>query len=102
MRRKDIGRELERSFAGMATQAVERGYLLAAREETIKSVIGDMPDEHRRLLVSFEKGEPDWALLGIEHVADLPAIKWRQMNLDKLNRPAREKLVDDLKRALGL
>ena len=102
VRRKDIGRDLERGFAGMARQPVELDSLLAAREETIETVIGGMPDEHRRLLVSFEKGEPDWSVLGIEHVADLPAIKWRRMNLDKMNRSAREKLVDDLKRALGL
>src|SRR3546814_6527165 len=42
--------------------------------------------EHRRFLASFEQGEPDWALLGIGHAADLPAVSWRQQNLDKLDR----------------
>ncbi len=100
-RRKDISREYERGFAGMTNQPVELDELLAAREATIEAVIGSMPDDHRQFLVSFERGEPDWPLLGLDHVADLPAVRWRQLNLDKLDNEARSKLVDDLKRSLG-
>ena len=100
-RRKDISHEYQRGFAGMTDQPVALDELLAAREATIEAVIGGMPDDHRRFLVSFERGEPDWPLLGLDHVADLPAVRWRQLNLDKLDDAARMKLVDDLKRSLG-
>lgn len=101
-RRKDITREFERGFAGMTERPVELDELLAAREATIETMIGKMPDEHRRFLASFEQGVPDWVLLGIGHAADLPAVRWRQQNLDKLDDGARARLVDDLKRTLGL
>lgn len=101
-RRKDIAREFERGFAGMTDRPVELGELLAAREATIEAVVGKMPDEHRRFLVSFEQGEPDWALLGVDHAAELPAVRWRQQNLDKLDDAMRARLVDNLKRTLGL
>jgi hypothetical protein len=55
-----------------------------------------MPDDHRRFLITFEQGEPDWPLLGLDHVPELPAIRWRQLNLDKLDQTARTKLVNDL------
>lgn len=87
-RRKDISREFERGFAGMTDRPVALDELLAAREATIEGAIGNMPDDHRQFLVGFERGEPDWSLLGLPHVADLPA--------------ARSRLVDNLKEVLGL
>jgi len=102
VRRKDISREYERGFAGMTREPVALEELLAAREATIETAIGNMPDEHRRFLVSFERGEPDWQLLGLENAATLPAVRWRQQNLDTLSDRARANLVEKLKRSLGL
>lgn len=60
-----------------------------------------MPDEHRRFLMSFERGEPDWKLLGLPHVADLPAVRWRQKNLDNLAANQRDALVASLEKVLS-
>ena len=43
-----------------------------------------MPDEHRHFLLSFKRGEPDWALLDVPGVDELPAVRWRMMNLDRM------------------
>jgi hypothetical protein len=101
-RRKDIPREFERGFAGMTDRPLALEELLAAREATIEAVVGNMPAEHRQFLIGFERGEPDWSLLGLPHVADLPAVRWRQMNLDKLAGKARSRLVDNLREVLGV
>jgi len=37
----------------------------------IAKIIGAMPGEHRRFLMSFKRGEPDWTLLDIPAAADL-------------------------------
>lgn len=100
-RRKDIADLFARTFQGMTEEAVELAELLEAREALIKAIVGDMPEGHRRFLVSFERGEPDWTLLGIDHVPTLPAVLWRQRNLDSLSVPARAELVARLERALG-
>ncbi|MEP5436811.1 MAG: nucleotidyl transferase AbiEii/AbiGii toxin family protein, partial [Paracoccaceae bacterium] len=100
--RKDIAREFERAFAGMTDVPVALDDLLAAREAIISAVVGEMPGEHRRFLISFERGEPEWNLLGLDHVPDLPAVRWRQLNLDKLGGKARAELVNNLHRKLGV
>ena len=51
------------------------------------------PRGHRRFLLSFKRGEPDWSLLRIPGVSELPAVRWRQQNLDKLTRDERIRLV---------
>ena len=60
-----------------------------------------MPAEHRKFLISFERGQPDWALLELPSAADLPAVKWRQLNLDKLSPEKRAALAVELQNALG-
>jgi hypothetical protein len=59
-----------------------------------------MPDLHRQFLISFERGEPDWPLLGVPGAAELPAVKWRQQNLDKLTKGKRAELVAALEKVL--
>ena len=59
--------------------------LVRAREELVADAVGRMPDAHRRFLLSFEKGEPDWALLDVSNVDRLPAVRWRMANLARLD-----------------
>ena len=99
---KDIAQEFERTFQGMTTDPVELNGLLAARTELVATIVGQMPDKHRRFLISFEKGVPDWVLLGLRKIEKLPAVKWRQKNLDSITRNKRMELVTQLERVLGL
>jgi len=97
---KDIAQEFARGFVGMTADPVDLDELIRAREELVAQIVGDMPDDHRAFLLSFERGEPEWALLGVDLVPDLPAIRWRQQNLDKLSDEDRGKLVAQLEAVL--
>jgi predicted nucleotidyltransferase component of viral defense system len=101
VRRKDIAAEFERGFIGMTRQPVELDDLLAAREALISAIVGSMPDAHRRFLLAFERGEPDWSTVGLEAAADLPAVRWRQRNLDSLSAEKRGTLVKQLEEILA-
>lgn len=100
VRRKDISREFERGFQGMTDEPVSLDELLAARETLVETIVGRMPDAEKRFLVSFERGKPDWSLLGLPAAAELPAVRWRQQNLDKLSVGARAELVAGLEEVL--
>lgn len=98
---KNIEPAFKHGFAGMTRDAVELADLLAARATLIKSIVGDMPADHRKFLISFERGEPDWDLLGVPNAAELPAVRWRQQNLDKLSPKKRAVLVARLEEVLA-
>ena len=98
--RKELAEEFVRGFAGMTDEPVSLEELLEVREALIADIVGKMPEVHRRFLVSFEKGQPEWELLGLPAVADLPAVKWRQQNLDTLSDAQRAALVENLERLL--
>lgn len=88
-------------FLGMTRDPVELADLLAARDALIKSIVGDMSSDHREFLVSFERGKPNWDLLGLPNASDLPAVRWRQQNLDKLTTEKRALLVARLEEVLS-
>lgn len=88
-------------FSGMTRDPVELADLLAARVALIEAIVGGMSKEHREFLVSFERGKPNWSLLGLPNAANLPAVRWRQQNLDKLPANKRALLVARLEEVLS-
>jgi Nucleotidyl transferase AbiEii toxin, Type IV TA system len=98
--RKSLSEEFVRGFQGMTAEPASLDGLLAARESLIDIVVGQMPQEHRSFLVSFERGQPGWQLLQIPSAPDLPAIRWRQQNLDKMAPAARAQIVSRLEAVL--
>lgn len=100
-KRKNIEEEFRHGFAGMTAEPVPMEALLQAREDLIDSIVGGMPDTHRRFLISFERGEPDWKALSIAGAEKLPAVLWRQQNLDSLSADQRTKLFSQLENVLA-
>jgi predicted nucleotidyltransferase component of viral defense system len=100
--RLDIALEFTRGFAGMTDDPVTLEDLLQTREEFIAELVGRMSMEHRRFLVSFEKGEPEWGLLDVSGAEKLPAVQWRHQNLAKIDPTKRQQLVLDLRKALAM
>ncbi len=84
----------------MVDAPVTLDQLIAVREALINEIVGNMPDEHRRFLVSFERGDPDWSLLEVAGVSELPAVKWRLQNLEQANPEKRASLLAALERTL--
>ena len=98
--RKTLAEEFARGFVGMTQEPVALADLEAAREAIIAAIIADMPDVHRHFLLGFKRGEPNWELLGIPDAQHLPAVLWKQRNLDRLSANKRRELTDALERVL--
>jgi hypothetical protein len=98
--RKPLADEYMRGFIGMTREPVPLGELEAAREAIIDIMVAQMPRLHRAFLLGFKRGAPDWDLLGVPAAAQLPAVQWKQLNLDRLSPSKRRDLIDALERVL--
>lgn len=98
---RDLNGEYAKGFVGMTDEEVSLAELSDVRDRLVADVVGKMPKAHREFLVSFERGAPDWSLLSLHNVQDLPAVKWRQLNLDKLDAAKRAELVRQLEDVLA-
>jgi len=101
VRPKPLSKEFVQAFEGMTTEPVTVKQLNEAREALVAELLDKMPDAHREFLISFKEGQPKWELLGVPGAKDLPAVRWKQQNLDKLDPARRADLVKKLRKVLG-
>lgn len=80
----DIRHDYEQNFVGMTTDPVDVDALLAARGRMIEELHGGLDSNERAFLISLVKALPDWSLLDIPHIEQLPAIQWKLQNLRRL------------------
>lgn len=98
--RRDLALKYAQEFEGMTVEPISLKDLEETREAMIETVLGGMPNEHRQFLVSFKRGEPDWNLLGLPDVAQLPAVRFRQEKLAALSPEARAEQLAKLEEVL--
>jgi hypothetical protein len=96
----NIESAFKHGFSGMTRDPVELVDLLNARTALIADIIGGMSKDHRKFLISFERGDPDWKLLGLPKAPELPAVRWRRDNLNKVSAEKRTLLVARLEEVL--
>lgn len=98
--RKPLAEEFKRGLIGMTQEPIELAALEETREAIVAQMVDCMPEEHRKFLIGFKAGDPDWQLLDIPHAKDLPAVLWKQQNLNALPTAKRLNLVRILEDAL--
>jgi hypothetical protein len=74
---RDIRQEFEHNFAGMTADPVDLDELLAARERMTRELQQGLNADERRFLLSLVAAEPDWTLLGLPHLTQLPGPRWK-------------------------
>ncbi len=81
-------------FEGMTLEPIQ----LSALHETQKRLISELPRtlsaSHREFLLSIVRADPDWGLMPFRHLAELPALKWKLLNLEKLRSRNRKRFDD--------
>jgi len=89
---RDISGDYEGSFRGMTAEPVALDALLAARERLITELQAGLDAAEKAFLLSIASNEPDWTLLPIGHLAQLPGIRWKLANLERLAKVNPKKL----------
>jgi hypothetical protein len=74
----------ERTFKGMTADPVALPELLATREQLIHQLHESLDKNERRFLLSLVQNTPDWDLLGLAHLKELPGLRWKLRNLSQL------------------
>jgi len=87
---RDIQMDYERNFIGMTSQPTELAELLETRDRMINELHTGLDADERRFLLSLVRAQPEWELLGIPHVSELPAVRWKLQNLSRLQRERAE------------
>jgi hypothetical protein len=60
-----------------------------------------MPQE-KQFFVSVKEGYPQWELLGLEGIENLPAVKWKLLNIAKMSNAKHQEVVKKFRDHLGV
>ena len=99
---KDISAIYAGEFANMAETDVPLEELEAVRERLVALIHHGLTENEKAFLLSFKNREPDWPLLELSGVSELPAIKWKQINLAKMPDEKHKQALEKLKEVLGV
>jgi predicted nucleotidyltransferase component of viral defense system len=83
-RLKDIRRTFETEFVRMTVRETSLEMLLATREQLVAEIRSRLDETSKVFLRSFHTLTPDWNLIRSPTLRHLPAIRWKLMNLERL------------------
>jgi hypothetical protein len=69
----------------MTTIPITLDDLIATRERLIADVGARLDANAQRFLTTLHDGEPDFEAIGLPQAAELPAVRWKLLNLKKLS-----------------
>jgi hypothetical protein len=103
-RLKDIRQAFEREFVGMTVSETSLDMLLATREQLVGEIRSRLDETSKLFLKSFHSLKPDWNFISALSIRNLPAIRWKLMNLERLQTENSEKyqaMLQELDAALS-
>jgi hypothetical protein len=101
---RDITPDYERTFVGMTAEPVELTELLSARDRLVAELPQTLDANERQFLLSLVSNAPEWPLLDLAHLEQLPAVRWKLRNLEQLAKTSPKKFAEQaeaLKRVLS-
>jgi hypothetical protein len=74
----------ENQFRGMTTIPFTYDDFEATRKQLNVEIHKSLTDHEKKFLGSFKSGEPEWGLIPIDNLQNLPAVKWKLQNIRSL------------------
>lgn len=84
-------------FKGMTNIAFDYADFVKTREVLIEEINSNLNGDDKKFLLSFFDGKPNWNLFRESNAQKLPAIKWKLINLNKLDSAKKTAQIESLK-----
>ena len=100
----DLDQPYAREFEGMTKEAVDLEELIATRDRLIGDIHSRMDEGAKRFLRTLHDGAPDFGAICRPQAAELPAVRWKLINVNKLkaNDPKKHATQgEELEKLLG-
>jgi predicted nucleotidyltransferase component of viral defense system len=97
----DLKSIYEGEFVNMTEKTVPLALLLEARDELIQTIQKDLSSDEKAFLISVKKGSPDFSLLPFDDLSEFPALKWKLININKMDKSKHKIMLDKLSRVLN-
>lgn len=100
--RLDRRQAFEDEFIGMTNIDISYEALEETREALIIAVNQTLNKEDKEFLLSVKNGKPNWEKLGLPHVEHFPGIKWKLLNISRMEKEKHRIAIEKLERVLHI
>ena len=76
--------------------------VVAVRDRLIESINESMAENEKKFLLSIKQLKPDWNLMPVAGIEQLPAIQWKLFNIRKMKKEKHAVSLQKLRAALGI
>ena len=100
----DLDQPYAREFEGMTKGAVDLAELVSTRDRLIGDIQSRLDESAKRFLRTLHEGDPDFDAIDRPQAAELPAVRWKLINVNKLKAENPEKHAvqgEELEKLLG-
>ncbi|WP_290847757.1 nucleotidyl transferase AbiEii/AbiGii toxin family protein [Henriciella sp.] len=98
----DLGDIYAREFEGMTAKPLPLETLYEARDRLVSELRRKLTGDAAAFLESVHNCEPDFELIGLSQAADLPAVRWKLLNLEKFKTNDPERHAEQLQELKAL
>ena len=98
----DLEHSYAQEFLGMTKDTVSLDALIDVRTRLIADIHSRLDGSAQAFLLSLQDATPDFDTIGLPQAADLPAVKWKLLNLQKLITENPAKHADQKAQLLAL
>lgn len=98
--RQEFENTFKNEFSGMTDTTVIHEELSEIRSRLPNLLLASFTDNEREFLIKLKSGTPDWLLLPIDGIENLPGIQWKLRNINKIADEKKEQQLTKLKQVL--
>ena len=74
--------------------------LVEIRRRLIEEINKALTAQDKHFILSVKEGQPQWELLGLPGVEQLPAVQWKLINISKMDKYKKATALNELKAKL--
>jgi hypothetical protein len=98
----DLRPVFEREFQGMVVDPVTPDELRSIGEQLVSRLRKEMTQEEGQFIVSVKEENPQWNLLGVPGIENLPAVQWKLLNIGRMTPVKHREALRKLREHLGV
>jgi hypothetical protein len=98
----DLRPVFEKEFPGMVRESVTIEELRSAGEQLVFRLQREITQEEREFIVSVKEGKPEWNLLGVPGIENLPGVQWKLQNIHRMTPAKHQEALKKLRDYLGV
>ena len=88
-------------FVNMTLHPVRLEQLLQTRTRLIQIIQQELNENERQFLISLKQGQPNYALMPFNQLAELPALQWKLKNIKKMAPAKHQHMLQKLIKSLS-